>query len=94
MKLNKSTFWEYDISKLDVVAHFATIIPRVAMRGDVEELREMRRFYGDEKIKEVLTQTRYLDKYTISLFSNIYNIPKENFRCYILKQLNPPLWNL
>ena len=93
MKFSKTTFWEYDISKLDADTAFNTIIPRIAMRGDEFEIREMRRFYGDEKIKEVLTTVRYLDKYTLSLFSNIYNIPKEEFRCYILKQLNPTPWD-
>ena len=93
MKLNKSTFWEYDISKLNPEEDFYTIIPRVAMRGNEYEIREMRKFYGDEKIKKILTQIRYLDKYTLSLFSNIYDIPKEKFQCYIWKQLNPTPWD-
>lgn len=89
MKLRQSTFWEFDVAKLDLEGSCKTIIPRIAMRGDEFEIRELRRYYGDEKIKEVLTTVMYLDKYTISLFSNIYNIPKEEFRCYILKQSNP-----
>jgi hypothetical protein len=94
MQLNKSTFWEYDITKLDPKERFNTIIPRIAMRGDEYEIRAMHQFYGDEKIKEVLLQVRYLDKYSLSLFSNIYNIPKEKFRCYIWKQSNPTHWDL
>jgi hypothetical protein len=94
MQLNKSTFWEHDISTIDPEAHYKAIISRIAMRGDEFEIRGMRRFYGDEKIKEVLLQVRYLDKYTLSLFSNIYNIPKEKFRCYIWKQSNPTHWDL
>jgi hypothetical protein len=94
MQLKKSTFWEYDVATLDPAEHCKTIISRIAMRGDEYEIREMRRFYGDEKIKEVLLQVRYLDKYALSLFSNIYNIPKEKFRCYIWKQSNPIHWDL
>jgi hypothetical protein len=94
MQLEKSTFWEHDISTIDLQAHYKAIISRIAMRGNEFEIREMRRFYGDEKIKEVLLQVRYLDKYSLSLFSNIYNIPKEKFRCYIWKQSNPTHWDL
>ena len=94
LTLEKATFWEYDISTLSPENSYKTIIPRIAMRGSEYEIREMRRFYGDEKIKEVLLQVRYLDKYSLSLFSNIYNIPKEKFRCYIWKQSNPTRWDL
>jgi hypothetical protein len=94
MQLNKSTFWEHDISTIDLQAHYKAIISRIAMRGNEFEIREMRRFYGDEKIKEVLLLARYLDKFTLSLFSNIYNIPKEKFKCYNYQQLNPVSWDL
>jgi hypothetical protein len=93
VNFSKTTFWEYDVNKLDADKDSTTIIPRIAMRGSIEEIREMRSYYGDEKNQEVLTTVRYLDKYTLSLFSNIYNIPNEEFRCYVLKQLNPTSWD-
>lgn len=62
------------------------------MRGNVEELRDLRKFYGDEKIKEVLLSERYLDNHTLHFFANLYQIPIEKFRCYTEKQLNPQLW--
>jgi hypothetical protein len=93
MKFSKTTFWEFDIAKLDPERSINTIIPRIAMRGTVEEIREMRQYYGDEKIASVLKSVRYLDSHTLSLFSNIYNIPVEDFRCYKEKQLSPQLWN-
>ncbi len=94
MKLKQSTFWEYDIQTLNADTDFYTIIPRLAMRGTVDEIREMRSYYGDEKIAEVLKAVKYLDNHTLSLFSNIYNIPVDQFRCYTEKQLNPQLWHL
>ena len=96
MKLNlrKVTFWEFDISKMDPEKFAHVIIPRIAMRGTIDEIREMREYYGDEKIKEVLMQVRFLDKITLSLFSNIYDIPFQQFRCYKERQLTPQLWNL
>ncbi len=94
MKLKQSTFWEFDVAKLDLEGSCKTIIPRIAMRGTVDEIREMRHYYGDEKIAEVLKAVKYLDNLTLSLFSNIYNIPVEEFRCYTEKQLTPQLWHL
>ena len=92
MKLHKSTFWEYDLKTLDPVADFHTIIPRIAMRGTYDEWLELRKFYGDEKIIEVLKQERYLDQRTLHFVSSLYNIPKEEFRCYTMRQSGPILW--
>ena len=93
MKLNKSTFWEYDIAKMNPEEDFYTIIPRIAMRGTYNEWLAMKKFYGDTRIKQVLKEERFLDKKTLHYFSILYNIPKEEFRCYTMKQLDPTPWD-
>jgi hypothetical protein len=93
MKLDKSTFWEYDITTLNPAEDYATIIPRIAMRGTYNEWLEMRKYYGDEKIIGELKQVRYLDTKTFHFISSLFDIPKEEFRCYIMKQSNPEPWD-
>lgn len=89
---NKRIFWDVDADKMDINAKASFIIERVFNRGDVEDIRYCRRFYGDEKVRDVLLHAKYLELRTISLASAIINEPKETFRCYKLRQLNPELF--
>ena len=86
---NKRIFWDIDSEKLDYEKKAGFIIERVFERGDVEDIRMCRRFYGDEKLKEVLTNAKWLMPYTISLAVALFNNQPEDFRCYKNKQLNP-----
>ncbi|HMI01037.1 MAG TPA: helix-turn-helix domain-containing protein [Pedobacter sp.] len=51
--INKVLFWDTDINKIDWEQHYKYVIKRVFQRGDDEEKREIFRFYGKERIKEV-----------------------------------------
>jgi nicotinamide mononucleotide adenylyltransferase len=87
--LAKRIFWDTDFEKLEYDKNYKSIIARVFDRGDIEDIRQVRRYYGDEKVIEALTTAKYLFDETINFCSGIFEIPKENFRCYILKQSYP-----
>lgn len=89
---NKRIFWDVDSEKLDYEKKASFIIERVFERGDVEDIRMCRRFYGDEKVQVVLLNAKYLPERRIYLASAIFNKPLSEFRCYILRQLNPTLF--
>ncbi|ANH82156.1 hypothetical protein A8C56_15310 [Niabella ginsenosidivorans] len=90
--LNKRIFWDTDFSKLDYKSHAASIIERVFERGDVEDIRQVRRFYGDEKVKEVLLNAKWL-RYDIFLFvKNLFDLKSETFRCYTMRQSKEIPW--
>ena len=86
---NKRIFWDVDSEKLDYEKKAGFIIERVFERGDVEDIRMCRRFYGDEKLKEVLINAKWLMPYTISLAVALFNNQPEDYRCYKSKLLNP-----
>ena len=87
--LAKRIFWDTNFENLDYDKNYRSIIERVFDWGDIEDIRQVRRYYGDEKVIEALTTAKYLFDETIHFCSAIFEIPKENFRCYILKQSNP-----
>ena len=93
MILRQELFWEYDLKEMDTDTHASTVIPRVLERGTFTDWNEIRKYYGDEKIKTVLLQVRYLNNKSLHFVSNFYDIPLENFRCYTQKQLNLTHWN-
>lgn len=87
--LAKHIFWDTDFDKVNYEKSWKSVIERVFDRGDIEDIRQVRRFYGDDKVIEALTSAKYLFDETINFCSGIFDIPKEKFRCYILKQSNP-----
>lgn len=51
--LRKILFWDTDINKIDWNKNSAYVINRVFERGNEQEKKEIFRFYGEDKIKEV-----------------------------------------
>ncbi|MFI5220893.1 MAG: DUF6922 domain-containing protein [Bacteroidia bacterium] len=89
---NKRIFWDVNFETLDYDARAKFIIERVFERGDVDDIRQCRRYYKDEKVKEVLLNAKYLPLYSLHLASAVIDEPIEEFRCYKLRQLNPELF--
>jgi hypothetical protein len=89
--INRRIFWDTDFDALDYDNRYKSIIVRVFERGDVEDIRNTRRYYGDEKIIDTLKTTKFLPLHRTHLVSAIFHIPLKDMRCYILRQLNPEL---
>ena len=51
--LRKSLFWDTDINKIDWSKQYKGVIQRVFERGNDNEKREILKFYGKDKIKEI-----------------------------------------
>ncbi|MBW6535066.1 MAG: hypothetical protein K0B11_08655 [Mariniphaga sp.] len=89
---NKRIFWDVNFEKLDYDAKSNFVIERVFERGDVEDIRLCRRYYGDEKVTEALLNAKYLPEHRMHLASAVTGKPLNKFRCYILRQSNPELF--
>jgi len=92
MKLSKTLFWDVNFEKMDVDAKSEFVIVRVFERGDIEDIRECRRYYGDEKIRKSLTETKWLSKQTVYFSCAILDNKLTDYRCYNLAQSNPQHW--
>lgn len=88
----KRIFWDVNFELIDYDAKANFVIERVFERGDVEDIRQCRRYYGDEKVTAALLQTKFLPEHRIHLASAVIGKPLSDFRCYILRQLNPGLF--
>ena len=85
-------FWDVDFAKLDYDAKANFVIERVFERGDVEDIRACRRYYGDEHVTTALLNAKYLPERRLYLASAVIAKPLNKFRCYILRQSNPGLY--
>jgi hypothetical protein len=89
---NARIFWDTKPESLDFNINASSIIERVFSRGDVEDIRYCRRYYGNEKCREVLIEAKDLNIDRLHLISALFNIQREEFRCYKNRQLNPELF--
>lgn len=89
---NKRIFWDVVFENIDYDAKANFVIERVFERGDVQDIRNCRRYYGDEKVAQALLNAKFLPETTMYLASAVINKPLKDFRCYTLRQLNPGLF--
>jgi len=89
---NRRIFWDVNFDALDYQKEASFITTRVFDRGDVPDIRNCRRHYGDEKITEVLLNTKFLSEVRTYLAAAVVGRPLSDFRCYRLRLSNPELF--
>lgn len=85
-------FWDVNFDNLDYDAKASFIIERVFERGDVPDIRACRRYYGDDKIREVLTNAKWLSLQTIYLACAVLDNELTDYRCYNIAREKPEHW--
>lgn len=89
---HKRIFWDVDFENIDYDKRFKFVIERVFDRGDVDDIRQCRRYYGDELVKEVLMNAKFISERRMSLVAAIIDVPVNELKCYKLRQSNPTLY--
>ena len=91
-QLQRRIFWDVAFDKIDWDAKASFVIERVFERGDVEDIRQCRRYYGDERVRLALVNAKFLPIERLYLASAVADTPLADFRCYQIRQLNPQLY--
>ena len=73
-RLNKSLFW--DTKKINIKENESFVIDRILNYGDIEDLRWAIDFYGEEKIKNNIKNSRSLDAKSLNFWINFFKIKK------------------
>ena len=91
-EFNRRIFWDVNFDALDYGKRAGFVIERVFERGDVQDVRACRRYYGDDKIRSVLTHAKWLPLASIYLACAILNNELTDYKCYNTALLNPTHW--
>ena len=83
---DRRIFWDVDYDRMDLDAKWRFVIERVFERGDVEDIRQCRRYYGDEKVRTALLEAKFLPEQTMYFASAVTDVPVEFFRCFELRR--------
>jgi hypothetical protein len=90
---NKRIFWDVNPEVLDYNKKASFVIQRVFERGDVEDIRVCRKYYGDERIRNVLTQAKWLSLNSIYLACALFENELTDYKCYNTALSNPEHWS-
>jgi hypothetical protein len=88
----KRLFWDVNLETLDYETHKQFIIERVFERGDVPDIRAVRKFYGDKEIIGSLKAAKWLNFDVFVFVKNLFNIKPTDFKCYMLNQSKGIPW--
>lgn len=91
--INNAYFWDINIKTLDEVKSKRLIIERVVNLGNLEEIKLLLNHYGKKELTHTICNLNYLDPKTLNFFSLVFNIPKNNFKCFARKQLKVKHWS-
>lgn len=86
-------FWDVDIDTLNLESSAPLVIERVLQLGQLEDWSLLNLFYGIDKILEVAKNLNSLDDLTVSFLCSLYDLKKEEFKCYTQRQSNPHFWS-
>lgn len=89
---SEDLFWDVDLGSIDMELNSRYIIQRVLEYGEYNDWKLILEHYGIKVISDIATTLRTLDPKAVSFISAITNIPKEQFRCCILRQSNAQHW--
>lgn len=90
---SKNLFWDVDLDSINMESNSRYVIKRVLEYGRYNDWKLILSYYGLGVISDTAVALRSLDPKAVSFISAITNIPKEQFRCYTLKQLSQKHWS-
>ncbi|MDZ4286502.1 MAG: hypothetical protein U0984_01010 [Prosthecobacter sp.] len=86
-------FWDVNPTRLDPEKHAAQIIERILVIGGMAGWRAIRSYYGDDRLREVVTRLRCLSRQNVALLCLALDLKKENFRCCTAKPFPGAPWH-
>lgn len=77
---HRRIFWDVDFDKLDYEVDAVLVIEHVFSWGDIPDVREARKYYGDERILAVLLDSDNIPIVPLHLWSAVFKRPLSEFK--------------
>jgi len=91
--LSSHLFWDVDKSQLEAHRSSQFIIHRVLEYGLLNDWNEIKKYYGLPYIKSVALELKNLDEVTLAFLCTLFDLKKNDFRCYRHRQSTRHFWN-
>lgn len=92
--ISKSLLWEYDLTNFDWENMKTIVMQRVIERGWPDDFYAAIKLYGGiDNVREIIKDIPVLSPKDMSFVCQIFNIKKEELKCYTRKRLREQLLN-
>ena len=89
-RINQSLLWEYDMDTFDWQKSKVLVAQRVVEMGEPEDFFAAFDLYGGiEGFREILKSVPHFNDLDMHFVCTLFNLKKEELRCYTKKQSNP-----
>ena len=85
--------WEYDLNRFNWDDMRTVVVQRVIERGRMDDFYAILNLYGLEGVKEAIKLISYLNPKDLSFVCSVFNMNKEDLRCYTKQQSILQHWN-
>lgn len=93
-QVRPSLLWDYDLSSFDWWKSRKTVVQRVIERGWLTDYYAAFRLYGGiEGFREIVKEVPTLSPKDMNFVCVMFDLKKEELRCYTRKQLREQLFN-
>ena len=92
--ISKSLLWEYDLTNFDWENMRIVVMQRVIERGWMNDFYAAIKIYGGiDNVREIIKNIPTLSAKDMSFVCTIFDLRKEDLKCYTRKQLREQLLN-
>ena len=92
-RIRESLLWEYDLSRFDWQAMRLIVGQRGVERGRMEDFYALLNMYGIEGVRESIKEIPVMSPKDMSFVCSVFDIKKEELKCYLRRQSHPQHWN-
>ena len=91
-ELSPALFWDARPGGVDAEKHAKQVVLRVVERGTLAEWKAVRRHYGDERLRGLVTSAREMSPQVMAFCCAALDLKKEEFRCCTSRPFPPAPW--
>ncbi len=93
-RISPALLWEYDLQRFDWHRSRRLVVQRVVERGRVEDYFAAFDLYGGiEDFRGILREVATLPERDMNFVCKVFDLKKEELRCYTRRQLLLQLWD-
>lgn len=79
--LSRRAFWDVDLKQLDFDRYPEFTIVRIMERGTSNDIREVIRYYGKDKVQSTLTNSERLLPRAQIILRRLFHLHNSDFKC-------------
>lgn len=92
-QIRKTLLWEYNLDQFNWTDMRIVVVQRVIERGRIEDFYALLNLYGPNGVNDAIKQIPYLNPKDLSFVCSVFNLKKEDLKCYTKQQSRIQHWN-